>query len=115
MYYCIISLCTGGLKRYCNTIECMDELREHIMGYYFDESKLECEDKLEYVNHVINTIQVSHDKVLYFKRLSYNQSCCQLYMYCTNDSSRIGMDGEYQYINLTDEEENYIQLEYVVM
>lgn len=105
MYYCIISLCAMGQYRYCNIIEDIDELREHIMGYYFNESKLECEDKIEYINNIIATVQVEHNKILDFRCLSYNHSCCQLYIYCTNDSTRIGMDGKYSYIILTDKEE----------
>lgn len=58
--------------------------------------------KDKYIDYVIKVVTNSQPDVCYgFQRLSLNYDCCELYMYVTDDSTKIVED---KYVLLTEEE-----------
>lgn len=122
MYYCMISLCANLGKNsikngiLCSVYESLDEVRQELEGMWFldplpeDEwNTIDCHtmsnNKILYIEHVMNTIKTQINKVLVFNRLMSNHSCCELYMYCHNKPNKIKTDKNgYVNVILTDNE-----------
>ncbi len=127
MYYCIISLCSAGrLATVEGSVGCYiynnsAKLRDRLMIHWFmvptleepyrtiypQEGDDEYKDKVEYVDHVMRISYERQDELHHFPRLSLNSSCCEVFLYCTNDKNKIIDNGELeQYVILTREERN---------
>lgn len=125
MKYCSISLCSNlGHNKIKNGMICfvydtLHELTQGLMECWFldpiPEDKWNTIDpetvntnKEVYIQHVLNNLVP--DKPLSFNRLSYNHSCCELNLYCTEDKTKIVIEEEpgrsdlTTYIILTEEE-----------
>lgn len=118
--YCIISKCSNlghheGLPKnalMCSVLHTIEDVRKSMMDCWFfsptdeDPWRVLCEEgheeKLQYIEDALLSLRDDH--VHSFEKLMYNTSCCELYMYVTDDDSKILKYEGYYYLFLEQDE-----------
>lgn len=124
--YCTISKCSNlghheGLPKnalMCSVYHSIEDIRKSMMDCWFFSPTHEdqwrvlspkpneegYEEKLQYIEDSLCILSQEYDYVHSFEKLMYNTSCCELYVYVTDDNSKILKYQDYYYLFLEQDE-----------